>query len=708
VLHVFPSAARLLVAAAFVSVTGLAISATPVALDPVSKRWQLIEQADRKGIADELTEIAKLPNPDLGVWQWRARAHAALDQPIEALAAWKHVAELDPADRDAFRAVVFGLSDLGASQRAYDLAQRHWDWFEPEAQRRLAGTQAAALVRHLDLPPPPREAPQQSAQQVLKHLDEVLGKPWTQLNYGDDQETRLAADRLAALSKTFRHQEAIAWGRTLERAGVNLPPYARAALGNSFLTLGMPGHALPHLERAVREDPFSVAAGMALYYAQLGTGRFRQAESHLAAHISRQAYWKGDDFLGEVTANTARVEADVAHGLGLALARDPQAGLEHLRSLAKVAPALADVRLGFAEVELNRGRPRAALTEALQARSLEPDLVSADAAIVRARIATGAWKGLGSKLSDLLAQHPYDTDVDLARRAWRQETAPQLEMEVMHGRSSAVQSPGQDTVWTTRYRSPGLGPDQRLSVELEQIAEWATFPEGDANERRTGATFRQVFENHIVEVEAGAVDGGSLFGGTAWTWQPTDAWQFTAEAAMDSIEATVRARRGGTTADRYAIGGQWSWFEEGEFNWSFAWLSFSDGNDRVEGSADARRRIWHAPGLELFAGAGIFASRGEDQPDAFYFNPSSDLSPELNLSLRQQVRGDLSQEATMFSGAYIQEGFSTLGYGGLRYRLEWDVLQSSQLFAQADWVNQPYDGNRERSREIRFGFNHLF
>jgi len=88
-------------------------------------------------------------------------------------------------------------------------------------------------------------------------------------------DCRLAIDRLVALSKMARHREAIAWGRTIEAGGVKLPAYGQVALGSSLATQGKVGHALPCLERSVKESPFDVAAGMDLYYALLSRWPFR-------------------------------------------------------------------------------------------------------------------------------------------------------------------------------------------------------------------------------------------------------------------------------------------------------------------------------------------------------------------------------------------------------------------------------------------------
>jgi tetratricopeptide (TPR) repeat protein len=513
---------------------------------------------------------------------------------------------------------------------------------------------------------------------------------------------------LVALNNMARFREAIAFAKTMQEAGVELPGYAQAALGNSLASLNRPGQSLPYLRKAVQENPFDVAAGMQLYYSLIDAGKYREADQHLTEHITRQAYWKGDDFIGETLANEARIQADCARAVGLALGLDPKGAERRLSTLADVAPGSSDLRIAFAEVELIRGRPRAALEEAHQSLALEPEMSSAQAAVLRARTETGDWKGLPAELSRLQERYPFDADVRTASRTWRNETAPRLEMEVTHSRSTAVQSPGKDTVWHSTYRAPGIGEDQDLVMLLEQVSEWGTFPEGDANERRTGATLQKVQKNNRFGLNAGAVDGGTFFGGAFWEWQPLDDWQFEVRAERNSLEAPVRARRGGTTADYYSIGGQKSWFEEGELSWALSWLSYSDGNDQLQVQTDGRRRVWFTPGWELFAGAGLSASRGEAAPDVVYYNPSADLAPEVSMTLHQQIRGDLSQEAKATLGAYFQEGFGPRGFGGLSYRFEWSILQTGSLFAQAQWTTQPFDGTPERSRELQFGFTLLF
>jgi biofilm PGA synthesis protein PgaA len=670
-----------------------------------SAREKVLASGDQAQIVAVLAETT---GSDIESLKWRARAMAALSRHVEAADAWRRAAELDPADRDAFRGLVFSLADLGASGRALELAKQHWDWFQSDAQLRLAGDLAAAKIRWMDLPPGPGESPHAAFDWASAALESALGKPWTDLDGANEQEARIGRDRLVALEKAHRHGEALDWSRDLKRAGVKLDPHAQAALGGALAGVERPAAAARQFGPAVKELPWDIETGMGYFYALSDAGRYRRAATHLAEHTERQAHWRGGSFLGEYLANQAPIEADVAAGVGKAWAGDPRAALEWLGDLKEIAPASADLHLGLAEVELVRGRPRTAMIEARRALALEPVSVSAQSVALECRIETGDWDGIGAEFDRLRAAHLLDDDLDAAWSVWRWETAPTIEWEVTHSRSDGVESPGKETIFRGSVRSAGFGPDQRLSLSVGETSEWAFFPEGDAEEHRAGALLRAVLGDQIWRVGGGAVERGGFFGSLDWEWQATDALAFTALGELDSLEAPLRGRRAGVTADRIGVGGECSWFEQGGLSWSASRLSFSDTNVRHEIGLDATYRVWQAPGWECLAGLGAHASWGKEIADAAYFNPESDFSPEAAVTLRHRWRGNVTHEATVFGGVYQQDGFTDLGFGGVRYQLEWEIRRRARLFAAGEWLTHPYDGAREEAREGRLGMTWRF
>jgi len=208
------------------------------------------------------------------------------------------------------------------------------------------------------------------------------------------------------------------------------------------------------------------------------------------------------------------------------------------------------------------------------------------------------------------------------------------------------------------------------------------MPTSGAVARRSGRSLKITSSKPV----PACVDGGSLFGSLGWDWQPNDAIHFTAQAEFNSLQAPVRARRAGTTADRYAIGGQKSWFEDGELNWEVAWLSLPMEMNGSKRESMAANGSGTATGGRSSPGAGCPPRTTKTFHRRSDCNPSADLSAELLLAVRQQIRSDLSQEATIYGGSYLQEGVDAHRFNGLRYRLESEILRSSQIFAQAEWV----------------------
>lgn len=560
----------------------------------------------------------------------------------------------------------------------------------------------------MDLQRPSSEAPDTAFTRAEAELVAALGKPWSEIDGDDDQEAAIGKSRLTVLASAHRFDDALAWSRALKRSGVDWDAQSNASRGAVLSGTERPAAAARLFGPSVEALPWDIGIGIDCFYALGDAGRYQEAAEHIAAHTNRQAFWTGNSLPGEYLANQAHLEGDIAAALGESWAGDPVGGLEKLRTFAEIAPSSADIRLGIAEIECSRGRPRAALAEVNRALGLEPQSISARTKRLEYRIETGDWQGIDHEIESLRDTEPYDYEVLSAWANWKWETAPQIEFEVTHNRSDAVESPGKETQLSGKVRSDGFGPDRRYSLAVAENSEWATFPEGDAEEHRVGAQLRAVNGNQVWLVAGGAVERGGFHGSIDWEWRPSDAFEWTARGESDSLEAPLRARRAGVTADLISLEGNWSWFERGGLYWSTSRLSFSDSNVRQEVEASADWRIWHGAGWELFAGAGFHASRGRDLPDAVYFNPESDFSPETALKVRHRLRGNATLEAAVFGGIYSQEGFAGLGYGGARYQLDWELRRRARLFVAGEWLTHPYDGERENSAEGQLGVSWRF
>jgi len=103
----------------------------------------------------------------------------------------------------------------------------------------------------------------------------------------------------------------------------------------------------------------------------------------------------------------------VAQAIGLTMARDPQAALAKLRDLAEVAPGSPDVREGFAQVELNRGRPRAAILE-----HATPSGSNRASHLPKPRFFVLAWKPATGRESRLLWKHCNNGFLTIRMSTW--------------------------------------------------------------------------------------------------------------------------------------------------------------------------------------------------------------------------------------------------------------------------------------------------
>ncbi len=116
----------------------------------------------------------------------------------------------------------------------------------------------------------------------------------------------------------------------------------------------------------------------------------------------------------------------------------------------------------------------------------------------------------------------------------------------------------------------------------------------------------------------------------------------------------------GITADSLSSRLTYRWDESRSLSASFAYLPFTDGNQRYSGGVTYTQKLVNLPGFDLTGTGEVYASHN-DRPQAPYFNPDRDLTVAGGLLAEQTIwrRYDdsLVQALLVNAGLYDQAGF---------------------------------------------------
>jgi biofilm PGA synthesis protein PgaA len=187
-------------------------------------------------------------------------------------------------------------------------------------------------------------------------------------------------------------------------------------------------------------------------------------------------------------------------------------------------------------------------------------------------------------------------------------------------------------------------------------------------------------------------------GGATAEWAVTDQLHLSLAGELYSWETPLRGEIAGITSDDYAVRATWRWHESRSLSASFAYQPFSDGNQRLNGSATFRQRLINLPGFDLTGLADAYAS-SNTRRDAPYYNPPRDLSLTGGLLAEQIVwrRFDISfaHALTVDAGLYSEQGFADNWIGTVIYEHRWRFDPLTELRYGIRLTRRVYDGSPE-------------
>jgi biofilm PGA synthesis protein PgaA len=618
-------------------------------------------------------------------------AHRRAGDPAAALRAYGEAVRLsrdDPGVRNEMAGV---LVDIGAPFGAATIAG---------ATRPIEAQQAGAMVRwgtQVRSPDPARRFDGTDA--ALARLDALLASlPPDE----KDLRRRLRLDRLVALRDRVRMQEAVDEGAALSANGA-LPEYAEEAYADALLYLRRPEEARAAYERVLAANPKDVLARYGRFYAAVELEDFTTAYATIDSLVADEPMWRGykddpsrhnnpDRVYAQVTAAQARF---YRNQLGEAWAR--------ITTVSDAAPANAYARMAVYQIANARGWPQRARIEGEIAATLAPDDLGSR--LARIEIAMASYRFVEAKrlMDELLALYPENQAVrrlarDLdAKHRWLFDA----EVKPSNSDGGGANATGQAMEAHARLTTPPISENFRLFA-LGDYAD-AHPPEGLVQRARAGAGLEWRIPDFTATIYPtqswGSWTGAG--GGATVDWLVTDQLRLAFSGELYAWETPLRALFYGITASEVSAKAMWRWHESRSVAASFAYLPFSDSNQRFAGGITYQEKLINMPGFDLTGVAGAYASTNSRGAAAPYYNPTRDLSLTGGFmaehTLWRRYDNSLVQALTVDAGLYSEYGFSDNWIGTVNYEHRWRFDPLTEFRYGIRISRRVYDGEVENT-----------
>lgn len=589
------------------------------------------------------------------------------------------------------------LIDLGAPWGAAALAGD-----TPAIEVQKAGT----MVRWGEQIRPPQPARRHDGTDAaLARIDSLLASLPP-----DDRELRrrLRIDRLVALRDRGRMKEAAEEGDAL--AGeAPLPAYAEQAYADALMGVRRPEEARDAYNRVLAVSPKDLQARYGAFFAAVELQDFTTAYAIIDGVVADEPVWRyyrndptRHDNPERAYAETMAAQARFyGNQLGEAWGRTIR--------LSDAAPANGTVRLALYQVANARGWPRRAAEEAEIAASLAPRDLGSRIALIEVAMASYRFAEAQRLMDELIALYPDDLAVKRlareldARRRWLFE----LKVQPSNSDGGGANAAGQAIVSEARLYTPPIADNWR-GFALGDYSN-ANPPEGFVQRGRAGAGLEWRSPGLTATIYP-TQSWGTLAkagGGATLDWWMTDHIELSASAELFSADTPLRALLYGISADEYAAKATYRWHESRSLSASFAYLPFTDGNQRLAAGLAYREKVVNLPRFDLTGRAEAYASSNTLGGTVPYYNPSQDLSLIGGLLaehlLWRRYDTSLVQALSADAGLYAEQGYANNWIGTLNYEHRWRFDPLTELRYGVMLMRRVYDGSVENTLAVTLG-----
>ncbi|RYZ01637.1 MAG: poly-beta-1,6 N-acetyl-D-glucosamine export porin PgaA, partial [Comamonadaceae bacterium] len=664
------------------------------------------------------------PARRVAVHELRAALAEAQGLPVEALHAYQEVLALEPDHRHALRSEALLLAQAGTPAAALATAQGrprlHFATELASLKQGAVGERVRWAIAERDML---ELAPSRflALDRVIDDGERLATELATAVPQATDRDAeelarvrrRLDADRVVALFQRGRYSESIALYRKLADLPDGAPHYATAAAAGAHAQLRRPDLAVPLYEAALRDGgdavrmPSDIHVG--LVYAYLDTARFREADALLDTMIARTPQ------LLELSPERGRPNDDYGDLLGLRALIDlymdrPARAERGFAQLSELAPLNAAWRTGQARTMRLREHPQAARAEFEEILTDHPTAVDARAGLAETLFDNGELGAARQQVDALAQTHPEHAAVRSAVRTRDTVMAPRLEIDASAGRDGGTLANRDASIEAHLYSG---WSDAGRRFFYHQWSGTADLGASEPRHTRAGVGLQWLQGPLRWSAELHQSSSGSRRTGVALAgqWRASDAWLFGANVDTNTVALPWRAREAGVSGRSAQVEASFIANESRRITANASTLDLSDGNDRRGVGVAWRERWYSGPRVQFETTLAADAARHGSQAVP-YFSPEREhgtaLTSRLQLLTWKRDDAQLLQVAEAGVGRYSQAGFGSGPTTVLRYAHEWNWDAGWRLRYGVGTSTHPYDGTRERRREVFLHFSMPF
>jgi biofilm PGA synthesis protein PgaA len=523
---------------------------------------------------------------------------------------------------------------------------------------------------------------------------------------------RLRLDRLVALRDRVRMQE-VADEATSLRADGALPQYAEESYADALLYLRRPEEARDAYQRVLTESPKDVNARFGLFYSAVELEDFATAYATVDGLVGDEPVWRGYREDPTRYDNAERVYAEVTAAQGRFYGNQLADAWERITGIADLAPANGNARMALYQIANARGWPRRAAAEGEIAASLEPGSLEPKIALTELAIADYRFADAQRMSADLLALYP---ESQSARRLVRDLDADlmwlfDVEAKPADSHGGGANASGRELNLAAKLMTPPIADNWRLYASTDYANSHP--PEGFVERSRLNAGI----EWRVPYLTASlypSENWGTLSkpgGGATVDWRATDELDLAFAGELFSWETPLRAVLHDITADSYSAKATYRWHESRSLSATFAYLPFTDGNQRFSSGVTFKQRLVDLPGFDLTGTVEAYASHN-DRPAAPYYNPNHDLSVTGEMlaehTLWRRYDNSLVQALTVNGGLYSEAGFPDNWIGTVSYEHRWRFDPLTAFHYGVMFSRRVYDGLAEYTVTLTLGLTQRF
>ena len=625
--------------------------------------------------------------------------------PYKALGFYMRALKIAPANKGVRTEAAATLNGQGGAFGAAALAG---------SDAPFAPDQAAAMVRWGRDTRPPADPLNRflGTEAALARLDELLDAlPPPPAEAARRRQLRL--DRMVALRDRFRMREVVAEADALGTEG-DLPQYAEEAHADALLYLRRPEEARDAYQRILAMSPKDVNARYGLFYASVEVEDFDTAYAAIDGLVDAEPTWRTYREDPTRYANSDRAYAEVTAAQARFFGNQLAEAWSRITRITDAAPTNATARHVLYEIANARGWPRRAEAEGQIAASLAPDDVGAKIALAEIAIANYRFTDARQMVGELLALYPEDQAV---RRLGQELDADlswifEFEAKPADSEGGGANASGKSVTLQSKLTTPPIGDNWRLFA-LTDYAD-ARPPEGFVDRSRVSAGVEWRLP-HFTATLYPSQNSGTLSkggGGGSLDWWATDQINLALSGEVFAWDTPLRALLHGITADEVSAKATYRWDESRSLSGSFAYLPFTDGNQRLAGGLTYKERLINQPGFDVAGIAELYSSGNSRGPAAPYYNPSRDLTFDGGLliehTLWRRYDDSLVQALNINGGLYSEQGFRDDWIATINYEHRWRFDPFTALHYGVMLTRRVYDGSVEKTVTLTLGLTQRF